>query len=87
MKKEISPITAIVVIVIVLAIIGGVYFWKTSSRPAAEANQPPPLPPEVGKTLSEIMSKAGTQQGQSAPTGSQTGGPPPAPNVGGSNSR
>ncbi len=75
MKQEVSPVVAIVLIIIVLAVIGGVYYMKSSPRSAGNGNEPPPLPPSVGQTLGEIMSKAGKQQGQSAPVTPQNQGP------------
>lgn len=75
MKKEVSSTVAIVLIVIVVVIIGGFFYFRSRPQAAGGANQPPPLPPSVGQTMSEIMSKAGQQPGQSAP-GQHTGQQP-----------
>ncbi len=82
MKQNISPVVAVVIIVIVLAVIGGFYYTRTSRpAPTGPGGGPPPLPAETMKNLSDAMSKAGQQQGTSAPP-SQTGPGPVLPQGG-----
>jgi len=67
MKQEISPVVAIVLIVLILAVIGGVYYYKTTNVAGSGGSGPPPLNPSTGKTLADVMSRAGSQKGSSAP--------------------
>ncbi|MCL6476477.1 MAG: hypothetical protein K6U75_15665 [Firmicutes bacterium] len=44
MRKEISPAAAVAVILVVLVIVGAIFYWKTrspSSIPSAEGGPPP----------------------------------------------
>lgn len=72
MKQNVSPVVAVIIIVIVVAVVGGFLWMKTERRaPAGPGGAPPPLPAETMKNLSEAMSKAGQQQGTTAPPGQQ----------------
>jgi hypothetical protein len=90
MKQNIPPAVAVIIIVIVVVVVGGFLWMKTSrTAPVGPQGGPPPLPAETMKNLSEAMSKAGKQQGTSAPNapsgpGVQLGpggvpAPPPPP--------
>lgn len=75
MKQEISPVVAVILIVVILAAIGGIYFWRTGSVAGSAGDGPPPMPPGAAEQLGEAMKRAGQQQGASAPAGPAKSGP------------
>ncbi len=64
MKQSISPVVAVIVVVIVLAVVG-LFYWRANNVAGArEGDKSYQMPAEAAKSLSEVM---GNRGGQTAP--------------------
>jgi len=73
MKQQISPAVAAVVI-LVIALIAGLFVWRGANTASKESEKPPGMPPNVAAEFNRRMGTA-APAGSTAPTGGQpTGG-------------
>ena len=81
MKQNVSPVTAAIVIVVVVAVVAGIYLWVYQAKPSAKMPKPPSMLPPQFQSMSTKdpvppKTSAGPVQGGSlAPPGLGGGGP------------
>lgn len=72
MKKEVSPVVAVVIVVAVLAVAIGFLYFRADKRAGTGGDQPPGMSPEVA---AEFQRRMGSVTGPTAPPGGGTTGP------------